>query len=238
MKLLAFLLALPLAAQTTLYFSAASSTHGITPSFDAGWNYTSEALRRDLLTAKSAGESLTIGTQIGPWTATAGQTALDRQYISGQLQAQTISGTFTGQLMTREYATTDNVDQLYVAVKVISSDGATVRATLFAFANATTTAEFINNATHRNKRIADGDALSSYTCIEGDRLLIEIGYRNSTAGTTPEGSARWGAPSATGNLPANETQTTDGVGFVTFSGTILFYTPPASGQGFIRGRIK
>jgi hypothetical protein len=210
------------------YFSAAGTIAGVEPAYDAGWNYATEASRRALLAAKSASESLTIGTQIGPWSNTAGQTALDRQYISEPLKAQTISGTFKGQVMTREYATTDNVDRLFVAVKVVSNDGTTVRATLFARANATTTVEFINNVSHRNKRIADGDALSSYDCIDGDRLLIEIGYSNSTAGTTPEASARWGAPTGTNDLPENETQTTAGVGWIEFSadvGRLFTFTP-------------
>lgn len=213
------------------YFSAAGTIAGVEPAYDAGWNYTTEASRRALLAAKSASESLTIGTQIGPWTATAGQTALDRQYISEPLKAQTISGTFKGQVMTREYATTDNVDRLFVAVKVVSNDGTTVRATLFARANATTTLEFISNVTHRNKRIADGDTLSSYDCTDGDRLLIEIGYSNSTAGTTPEASARWGAPTGTNDLPENETQTTAGVGWIEFSADIgrLFTFTPSDG---------
>ncbi len=220
---------------TRLYFSAAASTSGLTPSFDAGWNYNSEALRRDLLRAKSAGESLTIGTQIGPWTATAGQTALDRQFISAPLAAQTISGTFAGQVMAREYATTDNVDQLYVAVKVINSSG-TVVATLYALGNATTTLEFISNVSHRNKRIADGDALTSYACASGDRLLVEIGYRNSTAATTPEASAKWGAPSSGTDLPQNETQTTDGVGWIELSGNLAWlYTATVSGGVTLSG---
>jgi hypothetical protein len=234
----ALLFCLPALAQTRLYFSAASDTTGITPSFDGGWNYTTEAVRRDILTAKSASESLTVGVQIGAWSNTAGQTALDRQYLSGPLQAQTISGTFKGQLMVREYNNADNVDRLFVAVKVVSSDGATVRATLFSLANASTTAEFINNATHRNKIIANGDALSSYTCIEGDRLLVEIGYSNSGSGTTPEASAKWGAPSSGSDLPENETQTTDGVGWLEFSGNVTFVAAAASNQGFIRGRVK
>lgn len=199
---------------TRLYFPAtATPPNGLTPAY-AGWNYTAEASRGSFNVTKGS-STLAIGTQIGAWTATAGQTALDRQYISPKLKAQTISGTFKGQIMVREFATTDNVDQLYVCVKVVSGDGTTIRSTLYALGNATTTAEFINNATCRNKGIADGDSLSSYACADGDRLVVEIGYRNSTGATTPEAQAKWGESAS--DLPENETQTTDGSPWIEFS---------------------
>lgn len=204
---------------TRLYFSAAVNSTTLTPTVDAGWNYTSEKVIRSLLLEKNTTETSTDGVQIGPWTATAGQKALDRQYISPPLAPQTISGTFKGQVMVKEIVATDNVDQLYVVVKVINSAG-TVAGTPFAFANATTTLEFGTVST--NKKIADGDALTSYQCAYGDRLLIEIGYSNSTAGTTPEATGKWGAPAATADLPEDETATTVGVAWVEFSMNIQF----------------
>lgn len=200
-----------------LYFPAATAAPvGVSP--DAGWNYTSERLERSFALIKGS-SAIAIGTQVGPWTATAGQTALDRTYVSPPLAAQEISGTVSMQLMVREYAGTDNVDQVRLVIKVVSNDGGTVRATLYS-GNGSTTAEFVNNVTHRNFTAASALALSSYTCVAGDRIAVEIGYRNSTAGTTPEASAKWGENATV--LPVNNTQTTDGAPWIDFSNGLEF----------------
>lgn len=200
----------------TRFYFPLDTAAPVNPDFTAAWNYTSEAVRRALASSKGS-SSVTAGTQVGPWTA--GNYALDRQYISAPLAAQTISGTFKGQLMVREYADTDNVAAVLICVKVVSNDGSTVRGTLLTLNYYGGAAEFINNATHRNKKIADGDALSSVAAQAGDRLVIEIGY-SDVSGTTPEASAKWGENAD--DLPENETQTTDGAGWIEFSGTITF----------------
>lgn len=188
----------------------------VNPGFGV-WNYTSEAVRR-LLARTKGSSAITIGTRVGPWTATAGQKALDRQYVSDPLSAQTISGTVAMQLMVREYATADNVNQLILLIKVVSKDGGTLRGTLLALGNYGPTLEFISNATHRNKTGADGDTLTPVDAQEGDRIVVEIGYCNSVAGTTPEASAKFGENAT--DLPVNETQTTNGAGWIEFSANI------------------
>lgn len=202
---------------TRFYFPEATAAD-LTPSFDAGWEYVAEALRRKLVREKGA-SAITVGTQIGPWTATTTTQALDRQYVSPPLKAQTISGTYSGQLMVREYATTDNVDQSQVGIYVCNSAGTKV-ATLVTLAARGPVLEFISNVTHRNKTLGAGVALTSYSCADGDRIVVEIGYGCSTAPTTPEASAKWGENAT--DLPVNETQTTDGAGWIEFSGTIGF----------------
>jgi hypothetical protein len=206
----------------TRFYFPATTVADVNPAPGA-WNYITEAVFRYLAKTKGA-SPITLGTQVGPWTATAGQKALDRVYVSDPLSPQTISGTAKMQLMVREYATSDNVDQLILLIKVVSGNGATVRGTLLALGNYASTAEFINNATHRNKKGADGDALSSVVCLEHDRIVVEIGYCNSVAGTTPEASAKWGENAT--DLPENETQTTDGAGWIEFSGNIVFSSEP------------
>lgn len=214
---------------TRFYFPLTTPPDGaITPSL-AAWNYTTEVLRRKMVTAKPTGDAITQGSQIGPWTATAGQTAVDRQYISAPLAAgQTISGTVAAQVMVREFATTDNVDRGLLAIKVVSADGATLRATLLALGNYGPTLEFISNATCRNKTFADGDAITTYTpTIEGDRIVVEIGYQNSTAGTTPEAAAKYGGNAT--DLPVNETQTTNGAPWIEFSANLTFQSLTGTG---------
>jgi hypothetical protein len=206
---------------TRLYFPASDASPLPSQAFDTSWNYTSEATRTKLNNTKGV-SAITIGTQIGPWTS--GQKALDRQLISTRMAAGnsfTFAGaTMSGQLMVREYNNGDNVTATFIVVKIISEDGSTVRRTWRSSA-IFNSAEFINNATHRNKTLASSltTDTTDYTTVLGDRLLIEIGY-SDTAGASPEASAKWGENAT--DLPVNETQTTDGAGWFEFLNNITF----------------
>jgi hypothetical protein len=216
--------AMPAWAATRMYFPATTAA-AVSPTYDTGWNYNSEAGRYKLVSTKGS-SAITVGTRIGAWTATAGQKALDRQYVSDPLSgAQTVSGTVKLQLMVREYATSDNVDQIILVMTVVSNDGGTVRGTLLSIGNYASTGEFINNATHRNKKGADGDSLNSVSAQDGDRIVVEIGYSNSTSATSPEGSAKWGENAT--DLPEDETQTTNGAGWIEFSANLTFQATTA-----------
>jgi hypothetical protein len=200
---------------TRLYFPAATTT-SVTPGF-AGWTASAEAVRRQLVFTKGS-SAIGAGSTIN-LTSGAGNTALDRQYVSEPLDpgiAFDTTWTVQCQLMVREFATTDNVDRYYLCIKVYSQDGATLRATLLALGNYGPTLELINNATMRNKTVADGDALTgSYTTVANDRLVVEIGPGMSGTGTTPQAASKWGENAT--DLPVNETQTTDGAGWIEFS---------------------
>jgi hypothetical protein len=97
----------------------------------------------------------------------------------------------------------------------MSEDGSTLRRSLMngAFGGS---AEFINNATCRNKQIisAANGAQTGATIVSvaGDRLVVEIGYTDFGGGSTPQGAAKWGENAT--DLPQNETQTTDGAGWL------------------------
>ncbi len=213
---------------TRLYFPAVTAA-AVSPAFDTGgWGYTSEALRRKLANTKGS-SAITIGSQIGPWTAGVSQYALDRQYVSTRMDAGVVwkgvapLTTVSMQLMCREYALSDNVSNLSTVIKVFSEDGLTER-WLWKQCSYGAGNEMINNVTHQNKGgnhvggQQNGSAVD-YTTVLGDRLVVEIGYTD-TAGTTPEASAKWGENAT--DLPVNETQTTDGAGWIEFSNTITF----------------
>ncbi len=211
--------------RTRLYFSSALGASA-SPAYDAGWNYITEAARWRLKHTKGA-SALADGTQIGAWTGTAGQKALDRQYVSNPLNgAQSVGGSIKGQLLVQEVANTDNVDQIISVVKVVSIDGGTLRGTVLSSGSRGPTGEFRSTG-FRNKIIADGDGGSIVAAQDGDRIVIEIGYSNSTAGTTPEAFARWGENAS--DLPENETQTTDGAGWIEFAGSLSFQADAAGG---------
>lgn len=205
---------------TRLYFPA-SEAAAVSPAFDAGWNYTSEALRRRLAHVKGS-SAVASGAQIGPWNNSAGQKALDRQYVSDALAAQTISGTCKGYLQVREIDAADNVDEIFVKAYVVSNDGSTVRGTLLALAAPGTQSEF-NVLGERAKQISGGSPVASVEAQTGDRLVLEIGYSNTNAGTTPEALARWGENAV--DCPENETETAVRAGWFELSANLVFHVP-------------
>lgn len=214
-----------------LYFDSVA-TGAASPAFDAGWSSTTGALRRRLNHVRQ-NSALASGSIIN-FVGTAGTKALDRQYISAPLNgAQTISGTVKMQLGVREEDSRNNVDQLWLAIKVVSNDGGTVRGTLLAHGNYGPTAEFEWHLgpgpagfppLYRNKKGADGDALSSVSALDGDRIVVEVGYSNSGAGTSPGARAIWGDDDS--DLPEDETtavaETTGPAGWIEFSTNISF----------------
>lgn len=200
-----------------LYFSQERAS--IAPAFSGMWQVNALATRYVLKPFQTK-DSILVGSTIDT-AAGGGSIGLDRQYVTpGLTQGQVINGNISGQLMVRELATTDNVDRVVMCIKLVSNNGQTIRGTLLPSGNYGPTLEFINNATCRNKTIITNSALTSLTAIEGDRIVVEIGYQNSTAGTTPQAAAKWGA--AAPLLPIDETQTTDGAGWLQIAPNLTF----------------
>jgi YD repeat-containing protein len=202
--------------QSRVYFS--TTAESVAPAFHSQWNYTSEAARYKL--SKTKGTSIVAaGTRIGPWTT--GTLALDRQYVSDPLAAQTISGTVRGYMMMREYAGTDDVGYAYATMKVVSNDGTTLRGTLLTLSvYQGSFSEFINNASHKNETIfSSTTSITSLAVQDGDRLVIEIGYSDLT-GSSPEASSMWGENAP--DCATNETDTTACAGWVEFTNGLIF----------------
>jgi hypothetical protein len=194
----------------------------VSPAFSANWTGTLPTNRYHMPTSKNDSSPITTGPTRS-LSAGAGSTSLDRQYVSAGLNGQqVISGNCSGQLMVREFNAGDNVDRAILTLRVVSNDGSVVRGTPLSFGNYGPTLEFISNASLRNKTLADGDALTTVTGLDGDRLVLEIGYQNSTAGSTVEAAAKWGTNAA--DLPVNETQTTNGAGWFSITPNLKFKT--------------
>lgn len=223
-RLLLGLVALPAFAATRFFFPLdTASPITPNPAFGSGWTSSSSGVRRAMVLTKGS-SAITTGQTIS-LSGTANDKNADRQYVSDPLAgAQTISGTVKGQLMVREFATTDNVDQISILLRVVSNDGTSVTCSaVLALGNYAVAGEFINNATLRNKKIADGDTITSCNANDGDRIVLEIGFSNTTSGTTPQAAAKWGENAT--ELPEDETQTTDGAGWFEFSATLTFQGP-------------
>lgn len=223
-----------------LYFPA-SEAADVSPAFDSGFTSTASAVRRKLAHVKGT-SAIAVGSTISLPTAT--DYGLDRQYVSSPLKAQTILGTTTlkMQLMVREFAASDDVDYVVTTVRVVSNDGSTVKAHLLNFAGyGTVGTEFINAASCRNSICIVGvwDISSNgsygggdYTVDEGDRLVVDIGYGCSTGiGTTPQAAAKWGENAS--DLPEDDSQTTDGAGWIEFSQAIEFQSSGTTQTGAV-----
>lgn len=204
---------------TRLYFNSNISGSPVRPAPSGSWGATA-GYGNLILAPWKDGVNPIIGRAVNIG-AGAGSTALDCSCITpGLAGAQTISGRISGQLMVREYATTNNVNRAIINAKVVSNDGNTIRGVLLAQGIYGPTLEFVNNATHRNKTLISGTAVVNVTTInaqDGDRIVFEIGWSNSTAGTTPQAGARWGGGAyGSTNLPVNESTTTNLPGWIDF----------------------
>jgi hypothetical protein len=159
-------------------------------------------------------------------TATQNRDILARQLVSAPLAAQTISGTVKGRIRVAEGGSTQNL-RAQCIIRVMSSDGLTVRGTLYAgdvttgFGNPTS--EFaVTTLTNRQMPRGASQALTNVITQLNDRIVVEIGYRKHAAVST-SATINFGDDSAT-DLAENETETTANNPWIEFSGTILF--PP------------
>lgn len=148
--------------------------------------------------------------------------SMHRQCVSAPLAAQTISGNVTAQFQALEANAGNNLF-LTMVFKVISNDGTIERATLLAITRAPG-AEFTTSL--RNTTF-DSVALTNYTCIAGDRILIEVGQGGTctAAGGTQghNGSLRIGCSASSGDLLVNETEAgTTYRPWIEFANTLTF----------------
>lgn len=159
------------------------------------------------------------------------------QGISAPLAAQTINGTVKGQL---QAWLNDAAFQACAAViiRVIGADG-TVRGTLLSYVPETLTSAF--TVTKTNRAFPPSSALTEVVCQDGDRLVIEIGLAAFSTTTSGADLQTYLNP-ALGDLPEDETTTTELNSWIEFSQTLTFltaslgrlYFPPYQpGLGFV-----
>lgn len=216
---------------TRFYFPVTGVSQKAQPAFDSSWSSnakfnTSGAFRQRMVTIKGT-DAITIGRTVNT-AATAGAAGLERQLISDALWGdQTINGTVSGQLMTREFATTDNCDMIIPVLRVVNNNGTVVRGTLLGSGNYGGVLEFVNNATCQNKRIFTGQSITTVNALDGDRIVLEIGCGNTTAGTTPQYACKWGTNAP--DLPSNDqSQTTNGAGWFQLNNVNLRFKKSAN----------
>lgn len=167
------------------------------------------------------GTAKTIGNGTNP------NDVLYFQGLSGPLAAQTISGNVTGVVCIREGNTSDNLFT-QLAIFVVDAAGA-YKATLFGGGNTGGTEANNPSANSRNLPRNGSTALSSYTCADGDRLVVEVGLRTESTRTTAVGYMYIGDPG--GDLPTGDGSSNNLTisPWIELSGTLTFgYTPTGS----------
>lgn len=107
------------------------------------------------------------------------------QWVSPPLAAQTISGTADGQMMGKNHSGSRSWVAV-VMIRVMQSDGVTVRGTLLDGSVVSTGMYPMAEGSdpHRNEPLLVNQALSSVVCEEGDFLVVEFGvYRTASWGS-------------------------------------------------------
>jgi hypothetical protein len=152
---------------------------------------------------------------------------LFRQYVSQPLEAgQTVTGSqaLKGQCRVAERATSCNLF-FTVGIRVIASDGSTLRKLVIAPTRDATEAA----TSLTNRQWTGTSAATNYTTQAGDRLVIEIGMAGDpNAGSDHDSDMRLG-DAAGSDLAEDNASTTDNRPWVELTDTLAFvYTASAS----------
>lgn len=205
----------------TRFYLPSSGAADVSPAYSSEWDNTGSASRLQLSRLRSG--SAMADAAITDATATANRDVLIRQYVSAPLSAQTISGTVKGYIRAIESSASDNL-RAQVVIRVVSNDGSSVVGTLYA-GDLTTgtsdpTSEF-DSATMRNREYPRGgaQAISSLAVSDGDRLVIEIGWRKHVAASV-SGTLRIGDADTSLDLAEDESSSSDYNPWIEFSGNL------------------
>lgn len=172
------------------FYFGTSNNHGLTPGFDAAWEQTGQAVRRDLFYKPQAPtpQALTNSTSVTiPITTT--QDILIAQFISAQFRQRVRIDNRPLRIITRcdESATSANA-HLAFSVRILQSDNTTYRGTLAS--NFATSSEFpTTDATRLGNTPA---AITALTVEPLDRLVVEIGIRANAPSAAGSGLCRFG----------------------------------------------
>lgn len=205
----------------TRFYYRANQLPPVQPAFGSGYADTSVAVRRCLtLAQESATES-----DVGNLADVANDNDLIVQLISPPLAGDvTITGTYSLVSRGKKGASTDVVNKRWRRVAVVSMDGGTVRNEILA-PSATASTTSLSATTLQGQQHANGGAVGTVNALNGDRIVIELGYGQATAGTTSQWEMILGG---TGTDHANANGDTTGtVPWSEFSQNLVFQNEPS-----------
>jgi hypothetical protein len=160
-----------------------------------------------------------------------------RVYVSDPLSGSgTLSGNVKGIIRCQENSTSANM-QAQLLVKVVSRDGTTVRGTALAHQTAAGT-EFGTALANRKFPLdwttSPGTTLTGVAYSAGDRIVLEIGYRNNTANTTTFTATMSFGDNVGADLSEDQTGTAGNCPWIEFDSTLSFEIVPYPAGAFIQ----
>lgn len=207
---------------TKLYLTG--KTAPFTPTnFRGSWSDTGGQLTRALDVIKKDGGAIAF-TSRSETSASNTHSALLYRGVSGPLAAQTISGNLDVVLGVGESPDASADFAYHLHVYVTAGDTDTVRGTLLSDYIETTANEW--PVFSEGRALASAQALSSLAISDGDRLVVEIGYRALNSSTSSfTGFLRYGTQDANSLLEAPDltagSASVDALaGFLSFSNSI------------------
>ena len=196
----------------TRFYLPSSGTAPVTPSYDAGWEDTSIAVRLNATTYK---ESTAMTTVSFADATNTNKDILFRQYITPPIVAQTIAAqTLKFQIRGAERIAGNNMFTA-IGARVVSNDGITVVGTLLAV---TKDGLEVDASTTLENRLFSATT-TQVIANEGDRIVIEIGTGGdpaNTGGADHDSDLRIGDVAAS-DLAEDDTTTTDNNPWVEFT---------------------
>jgi hypothetical protein len=147
------------------------------------------------------------------------------QYVSAPLQAQTISGTVKGQIMARESHADANFG-IALLIKVVTPLGIT-RGILLSYFPDPIGTEFSSAFPINRKCPPAATALTELEIEDGDRLVIEIGFRSYNVATTSYTGYVIGGDADVADLPEDEAEVASLNPWIEFSGSLVWISETA-----------
>lgn len=148
-----------------------------------------------------------------------------RQYISLPLApGQTITGeqAIKAQVRASETNAQNNVF-LTLGIRVIASDGTTVRKTVLAVTR--DDVEILALSEITNRQFTATSAATDYTTVSGDRLVFELGAGGDPSFTSPHDFTLRLGDAAASDLPEDDTNTTDLNPWIELEDDLKFVSP-------------
>jgi hypothetical protein len=207
---------------TRFYLRNTTDATGISPTPDAGWEVTASLVRAVANTTSTA-DAMADVTDIDAEDDDTDRDYLSRQYVSAALTAgQTVTGSqaLKAQCRCQENDAANNMF-FAVGIRVIASDGTTVRKTVLAVTRDGVEMVVAPTAA-TNRQFTATSAATNYTTQTGDRLVIEIGAGgNPSSGGNHEYTLRLG-DAAGADLAEDDASTTDNRPWVQLNDTLTF----------------
>jgi len=184
-----------------MYFGSLT-TAAVAPANDS-WSMTAGAGAAMELLRKADGS--TAATVTSNNTGTVGNTILLRQYVSEPLPyAMTITGKVFGVARCIE-SNASASHTLAVSIRACSNDGSTIRTpsllVIRASDNGSVAPYEMGSSLSTTLFYDSGEnsylSLTNCDVQEGDRIVVEVGYRNGSTTTTRTGGVNFGAPTTT-----------------------------------------